>query len=84
MVLPMSFCTVLPLTLRLDELLASISLDEQSPLPVNSGAVLYQYALLVELELEIKKEVFRRVFIKFLFLSLMLITVVRVGKSALR
>lgn len=84
MVSPMSFCTVLPSTPRLDELLASVSLDEQSPLPADGGAVLYQYALPAELELEIKKEVFRRVFIKFPSLSLMLITVVRVGKSALR
>lgn len=84
MVSPMSLCTVLPSTPRLDELLASISLDEQSPLPVDGETVLYQYALPVELELEIKKEVLRRVCIKLSPLRVMLITVVRVGKSALR
>jgi hypothetical protein len=60
----MSLHTVLPSTPRQDELVAGVVLGDESPLPRNGNAILYQYAWSAEQEIEVKKEIFSRVFTK--------------------
>src|SRR5688572_8343119 len=56
----MSLYTILPSTPRLDELVAAVVLGDQSPLPTDGNAVLYQYTWPKEQEVAAKEEVFRR------------------------
>lgn len=51
----------IPLTPRLDELVAAVVLGDQTPLPTKGTAELFQHAWPTDTEVELKKEIFRMV-----------------------